>query len=164
MRSYTVQCERDESSTWVATVPELPGVVTQSRRLAGIPDLVRDAIELWLDDTKVQIEVELVIVGAEAAREAWAESRRLRADADEKAAESSKLARAAVADLSRQGLSMRDTALVLGVSFQRVSQLKADTAGAPPNPRGASKASAKKVPAKMKQKESKRAAARANSL
>jgi predicted RNase H-like HicB family nuclease len=135
MKTYTVQCERDESGTWVATVPELPGVVTQSRRLANIPDLVRDAIELWLDDTSVQIDLELVVVGAETARIAWDESRRLRADADEKAAESAKLARFAVADLSRLGLSMRDTAEVLGVSFQRVNQLKDDTKPKPATPR-----------------------------
>ena len=49
MRNCTAVAERDESGTWVVTVPELPGVVTQAKRLDRVHDLAADAIALWLN-------------------------------------------------------------------------------------------------------------------
>ncbi|MFO7591332.1 MAG: type II toxin-antitoxin system HicB family antitoxin [Acidimicrobiia bacterium] len=59
MKTYTAVCERDESGTWVITVPKLRGVVTQSRRLDKAVALAADAIALWLNTTADQVNVEL---------------------------------------------------------------------------------------------------------
>jgi len=33
MKTYAVRCEWDSTGWWVVTVPELPGAVSQARRL-----------------------------------------------------------------------------------------------------------------------------------
>lgn len=143
---YTARCERDETGWWVVTVAKLPGVVTQARSLVHARDRTREAIALWLDVAKSAVAVELDIVGAEDARSEWADGRRdLQRGTELREAGSAKT-RDAVRKLLAQGLSVRDTAVVLDVSPARVQQLAASraTANKVAAKRSSTKATAKK--------------------
>jgi DNA-directed RNA polymerase specialized sigma24 family protein len=97
--------------------------VTQSRNLAGAEQMVRDYIETLTDhDTADDVVIIRPEVGsgldeaAEAAREAISEAEHALRTA---AARSRQVAR----QLSEEGLSGKDIAIILHVSAQRVSQL-----------------------------------------
>lgn len=49
MRDYLVVYQQSPDGWIVATVPELPGAVTQGRTMAEARENIRDAIELILD-------------------------------------------------------------------------------------------------------------------
>ncbi|WP_137725660.1 type II toxin-antitoxin system HicB family antitoxin [Prescottella subtropica] len=120
----TAHATRD-GSWWVVEVPEVDGAFTQARRLDQISAMVADAVALLegipAADVDVTLDVDLGDPGVlEEARRARAQVEAA-ARAQEDAARAS---RAAVAHLRhRTKLSVRDTAVVLGVSPQRVSQL-----------------------------------------
>ena len=46
MKTYTVLVERDEAGWWAVRVLELPGVLTQARRLDQVEKFAREAIDL----------------------------------------------------------------------------------------------------------------------
>jgi predicted RNase H-like HicB family nuclease len=120
---YTATAERT-GKWWALSVPEIPGVHTQVRRLDLASAMVREAIALMLDvpedsfdvrilsafDTKVTAVVENLELARDEARLA---EKRLAA-----------ATRQTVRVLTTQeGLTVRDAGVVMGVSFQRVSQV-----------------------------------------
>lgn len=122
---YRVRAVRS-GSWWAITVPELPGVFSQARRLDQVETMAREAIALMLDvdaDQIGRIEVEVVpplraaaLIGTmndalETAREATETAASARREA-------AKVLRA-------DGLPMRDVGRLLGLSHQRVSQILA---------------------------------------
>ena len=105
--------------SWIA-VPAVGGV-TQARRLDQLPYLVADVVMvltgLELDPAEVELEVEFP--GA-------AEAAAVRAARSQVSGAERELAartRLAVLALRRQGVSLRDIATMVGVSFQRVHQI-----------------------------------------
>lgn len=111
---------------WAVTVPEVDGAFTQARRLDQIPTMVADAVQL-LDGTPAEdIDVELDIDLGEhqdalhAARRARTQSAAAAAAQDQAADDS----RAVVARLRALGLTIRDIAVILDISPQRVWQLE----------------------------------------
>jgi predicted RNase H-like HicB family nuclease len=125
MDRYTVRYERDPSGWWIVTIPEIQGCRTQGRSIAEGRRRIREAMALFIDESAaeqatlvddvrlprdVMRQIRLV-----AAKRALAE--RVRENAGE-------VTRAAVNQLTGQaGLSVRDAAEMLGLSFQRVQQL-----------------------------------------
>ena len=108
---------------WAVEVPEVPGARTQSRTAAGVAAMAQEVVALLLDvdQSTVEIDVEFTLpddLGSQIAQAhvLQEEAARLR---DAAAAASRTTARALVA----AGLSQKDAAEVLGVSFQRVHQL-----------------------------------------
>ncbi len=94
--------------------------VTQSRTLAGAEGMVRDYITDDVDNVaSVEIRIKCQVPGAEDAAEVRAELAETTAALHRAAARSRRIAHA----LKNQGISGTDTAFVLGVSPQRVSQL-----------------------------------------
>ena len=122
MKTYTAVAKRDESGTWVITVPKLRGVVTQTRRLDKAEALVTDAIALWLDKEPSTFEVNLEVRFPEEEAVGAAIAKRLQAEALQHEAATA-LQRAAVLLTGPLQFSMRDASVVLGVSHQRVQQL-----------------------------------------
>ncbi|MGH3546489.1 MAG: hypothetical protein ACRDPW_11290 [Mycobacteriales bacterium] len=124
MKTYRVVAERD-GNWWGLEVPEIPGTFSQARRLDQVEVTIRDAISLMLevpeDSFGVEIDVQLPT-------DELAELRALKA-AQAKAvaaqAESSERARTMVARMRAEGLTIRDIGQVVGLSYQRVSQLAA---------------------------------------
>jgi predicted RNase H-like HicB family nuclease/predicted XRE-type DNA-binding protein len=123
---YTVRFERDaDSGWWVVTVPEIQGCLTQGRSIAEGRRRIREAMALFIDeseaeratlidDVRLPPGVRRQVRQVAAVRE---RAERLRTQAQD-------VTRAAVSDLTRRaGLSVRDAAEMLGISFQRVQQL-----------------------------------------
>lgn len=128
---YTASCERS-GRWWAVHVPEVPGVFTQARRLDQVESIVRDALALFLgvpaDSFDLRIEVELP--------DDWAVSvdrmQKLRHDAEMLQDQAGAAAAEAVEKLIGEGgLSVRDAGRVLGLSFQRIAQLRPQRSKAP---------------------------------
>jgi predicted RNase H-like HicB family nuclease len=124
MRRFTVRYERDEGGWWVATVPRLRGCHTQGRTLDEARRRVREAMALFIEDAEsVEIrdqirlpkDVQRTIRRVAEVRRTAAKLRKQSAGALEKA----------VDQLSRRlNLSTRDQADLLGLSHQRIQQIK----------------------------------------
>jgi predicted RNase H-like HicB family nuclease len=125
-KSYTVQFTRDvEPGWWVVRVPEVQGCLTQARSIAEGRRRIREALALFIDEAEAE-QANLV----NDVRLPPAVLRRVRAVAAqrEKAKKMREKAqdatRAVVNQLTRRaGLSVRDAAEMLGISYQRVQQL-----------------------------------------
>lgn len=106
---------------WVVVVPDIKGLVTQTRRLDQIPDMVRDAAELLDGIPPASLEVEVVpdVPHREAAEHARELADRARATQEE----ASRAMRQAARSLADDGLTVRDIGGMLDVSFQRAQKL-----------------------------------------
>jgi predicted RNase H-like HicB family nuclease len=126
MMTYAVRCGWDSTGWWVVTVPELPGAVSQARRLNQVAGDVAEVVELMTGEKPgtYAIEIETVYPGAAgaAAREAVA----LR-QAEEIGTAASDAVRNAVLALRSKGLTLRDSATLAGVSCQRAQQIERST-------------------------------------
>ncbi len=134
-KTYLAEVERDESGEWIGIVPSLRGVHTHARTLTKLRGYLEDAIVLWLEAERVeageshpsvdraQINVELDVRLPARARRAAATARRSRDRARTAEADAADATLAAVRELSAAGLTLRDSAEVLGLSHQRVDQL-----------------------------------------
>lgn len=126
VRLYPARVFRD-SELWVIEVPELD-VVSQSRHLAGAEREARELVAVWLDVPIEQVTVTMDYSAVDP--EAWrlvTEARSTQATADEMIRSAAVTRRKAARRLVRDnGLSLRDAAAVLGVTFARVQQLVND--------------------------------------
>lgn len=123
VRIYHVEVFRD-SGLWIIECPEID-VVSQSSTLANAERSARDLIAVWLDIPleSVAVEVDYSRIDPDAvalAESARTEAREAEAMASRAASSWREAARALV---RRDGLSLRDAAAVLGVSYGRVQQL-----------------------------------------
>lgn len=115
--------ERGTGPVWVFQCEEFPGAISESRRLADAYRLMPEAISFVADvePSDVEIDLELQLPGdlmneLTNARSAVRELEKIQA-------ETAALSRSAVRRLVESGLTGTDTATMLGVSPQRVSQL-----------------------------------------
>lgn len=125
MSKFTVTAERGAGGrVWVFQCVEHPGAISQGRKLAEADDLMREAIAFVAEVDPGEVEIELdVQLPAEVKVEILETRQRveqLEEIQQEVAAASRALAYSLVHD---QGLTGVDTAKILGVSEQRVSQL-----------------------------------------
>lgn len=120
----TARYRRDRDRFWVVELAGEARVHSYGRTLAKARANIIDAAALWYrtdrDDLVVVDDVEL----PEEVTAAVARARHERADAETATARAALSARAAAAGLVESaGLSVRDAAELLGVSYQRVHQL-----------------------------------------
>jgi hypothetical protein len=120
--TYTANCRR-EPGWWVATVDELDGIATQARRLDLLEVAVRGLIAAWLDTDENSFEVHLVPQLDETIADQIERARQARQEADRLSSTAAEAVRAAAAELSAQGMPIRDIGRILGVSHQRAAQL-----------------------------------------
>jgi predicted RNase H-like HicB family nuclease len=127
-KRYTVRYELDESGTWVATIPKLPGCVTQGRSIAQARKRVREALAAYTGDARSAKAAELVddidvnALGSEHA-ELVGQVQRERAELEAKKQAALRSTARAARKLAKAGLSVRDVGELLGLSHQRVQQL-----------------------------------------
>jgi len=125
VKTYRVRCEWDDTRWWVVTVPDIPGAITQARRLDQVEKDVAEVIELMTGETPgtyaIELDWEAPAGGALAKR-----AQRARADADRKAEEAAEATKAAARALRKAGFSYRDIGTMIGVSYQRAQQLLHD--------------------------------------
>ena len=121
VKTYRVNVTRD-GKFWHIRVPEL-NRSTQARRYKDVSLMAIDLIEIMtglaVKDFDLHIEMQL----PSDVQDHLTRSEKLRAEAERKNSEAAKEKRAAVRALLAQGLSQREAGELLGMSFQRVSQL-----------------------------------------
>lgn len=126
MAKYLVTYERDEGGWWIAELRGVPGINSDGRTVADARRRVREALSLAVGDEAAERaelvdDVRLPADLKRAVRRAVV----TRAKADKLQAAAQEATRTLVKELTRRyGLSVRDAADLLGVSHQRVQQLK----------------------------------------
>lgn len=126
MTTYRVRARR-WSRGWEL---HIDGVgVTQSRSLSGAEEMVRDYISLDLGVQPDSFDVVITPEVGDGMDEAVAAVRSKIREAEQAQAQAAERSRALVRQLTAKGLSGKDTAKVLGVSPQRVSQLLKSSTG-----------------------------------
>jgi predicted RNase H-like HicB family nuclease len=125
-KRYTVRFDRDaESGWWVVRVSEIPGCLTQGRSIAEGRRRIREAMSLFIDEAEAEQAVLVDDVRLPpAVRNQIRRAATVRERAERLRAKAQEATRAAVNQLTGEaGLSVRDAAEMLGISFQRVQQL-----------------------------------------
>lgn len=124
--TYRVVVTREDGA-WLADVPELDGAHTFARSLAGLDRGAREVIVLAADlpdDAMAGLQLHYEFRTGDPDVDATAaDVRALRAQAEDLATTATRRTAEAARQLVARGLSVRDTAIVLGISPQRVSQL-----------------------------------------
>jgi predicted RNase H-like HicB family nuclease len=122
MKEYRAVFERDETGTWLARVPSIPGCHTYGRTLEQARTRLREALGLWITQPDaVRIEEDIVLPSE--LKAAVRRSRRTRERAEREQEHAQKETRAAATALVGDGVSLRDAGELLGLSHQRVQQL-----------------------------------------
>jgi predicted RNase H-like HicB family nuclease len=124
MTTYTAQAQRS-GEWWAISVPEVPGVFSQAKRLDRVADTARDAIALFLDVPPASFDVSVEPVVASELQGELEKLKQLRAESDRAAADYAAQMRSFVARTATE-LSQRDVAALVMVSFQRINQILAE--------------------------------------
>jgi predicted RNase H-like HicB family nuclease len=123
---YLAEYVRDNNDTWFVKAPEVSGAHSHGRTLSRARENIREAVGLVLDVAEDSFEiVDRVQLPADI-RRLVDSARELRVEADELQQFAAEATADVVKTLSfgRHPLSLRDTAQLLGISFQRVQQLR----------------------------------------
>lgn len=108
---------------WAIEVPEVPGVFTQAKRLDKVAAVVADAVSLMEGVDAQSVEVAIAPQLRTEVRRDVEKALRLKRAAAVAADEASTQLRSATAEVLAEGLSVRDAAVLLELSPQRISQL-----------------------------------------
>lgn len=123
MTTYRVEVTR-EGKWWMVAIPELDGL-TQARRLGETELMAREYIAVTkgvpLDEVAVEVSLSVGEVTDAGARAA--EIRREREQAAELEARALAESKRLAHDLANEQVPVRDIGEILGVTFQRASQL-----------------------------------------
>ena len=142
MDQFTVRYERDPSGWWIVTIPEIQGCRTQGRSIAEGRRRIREAMALFIDEAAA--EQATLVDDVRLPRDVMRQIRLVAAQRAlaERVRENVKdVTRAAVHQLTRRaGLSVRDAAEMLGISYQRVQQLAGGGSAHLPRPGRAARA------------------------
>lgn len=123
-RRYAVKYERDESGWWIASVPSVKGCHTQGRTIEEARRRIREALGLFVDHANRAMLLDRIEMPADV-RRALESYRKLSSKATETERHASDAARKAVRLLgTRLRVSTRDAGTLLGLSHQRVHQLR----------------------------------------
>lgn len=117
---------RWEDPFWVAVVDGVPGGATEVRRLPALDGEVRDLVSALLDVDPAALELRYdyqLVGGAGAALSAYATAKQALATAT-RTVEHEQVAVAR--ELQAAGVSLRGSAVLMGLSHQRVQQILAD--------------------------------------
>lgn len=127
MSTYKVVYQRDESGSWIAEVPSVPGCHSYGRTIEQARERVRDALDLWVRDAGSAYLVDDVRLPSRlraSVKRAHAERKK----AEQQHERAQRTAAQAATELTRDlRVSLRDAGEVLGLSRQRIQQLTART-------------------------------------
>ncbi len=123
---YRAVLAPDDNGSWFVSVPDVPGAFSHGRTLAKARSNIREAVALALDVPEESVEIRPEIQLSEEVKQLVDAARSTRTQAEEATRRAAAATEQAVAALStdRQRLSLRDAAEIVGVSFQRVQQLR----------------------------------------
>lgn len=117
---YTAVCTAEDGD-WVVSFPDLAQVNTWAPNLRKAAKYAREAVAVWFDVPIEQVTINLVI---DSAADEIAAARQKREAAELANAEAAAATQAVVLRLAGLGLPDRDVATVIGLSHQRVHQLR----------------------------------------
>jgi predicted RNase H-like HicB family nuclease len=120
--TYTAAARRD-GRWWFVRVLQVPGAVTQARRLDQVEAMAREVVSLLLEVDPNDFDLDVQAAIPDELRAELSRARELQRQAERAQAEAATLVREVARKLREQGLTMADVGAVLGVSFQRASQL-----------------------------------------
>jgi predicted RNase H-like HicB family nuclease len=126
--TYTVTAQRD-GRWWFVRVAEVAGAITQARRLDQVEAMAREVISLLLEVAPDSFDLEIRPMIPDEVRAELARARDLQRAAARTQTEAAVLVRDVAHKLRAQGMTVADVGTVLGVSFQRASQLLGRHAG-----------------------------------
>jgi predicted RNase H-like HicB family nuclease len=124
MANYTITYDRDESGAWIAQVRGVREAHSYGRTIEQARERVREALSLWRTNAETAEFLDDIHLPREASGlvKAFIDARK-RADKEQlRAQQSARTAAHALTD--RWNYSLRDAGEVLGVSRQRVKQIK----------------------------------------
>lgn len=116
---YHVEVKRD-GRFWHIRVPEVDRV-TQARKYSEVEEMARDLIEVMTGDSNPSLSIKVQLPAP--VRRNLDHAARLVRESEAAKAAAAKARREAVRELVDSGMSQREAAEVLGMSFQRVNQL-----------------------------------------
>lgn len=120
--TYTAITEQGDD-WWVIQLEEYPEIITQTRRLDQIPDMVRDALTLFPEITKDPENATIVIQVQGEVEELAKQARELDQQAKKLQEQASNCMRDTVQKLVEHGLKLRDIGTLLNISSHRVQKL-----------------------------------------
>ena len=124
MKGYTVRYERDEGGWWVATVPRIRSCHTQGRTLDEARRRIREALALFIDNAE-RVELRDEIELPNDVQKTLRKVAEYRHDVEKLQKQSAGVLEKAIKQLTeRLKLSTRDQADLLGLSHQRIHQIK----------------------------------------
>ena len=121
---YEVLASRDGDS-WLLRVPAVDRS-TQALRLDQAEEMARDLIAIMTNRPSDSFDVEITTRLDPELSDLLSQVARAKSEAKERQEEASRLQRQAVRALTESGLTVRDTGRLLGLTHQRVAQLRAD--------------------------------------
>jgi predicted RNase H-like HicB family nuclease len=125
MSTYKVVYKRDESGSWIANVPSVPGCHSYGRTIEQARDRIREALDLWVRDASTAYLVDDVRLPSRL-RATVKRARVARKKAEQQQERAQRTAARAATELTRDWrVSLRDAGEVLGLSRQRIQQLTA---------------------------------------
>ncbi|GAB3057652.1 hypothetical protein [Sediminivirga luteola] len=122
MTRYTVTATRT-GRWWALQCDEVPGALSQAVSLEEAERIMPEAIAYVAGVPEDQVEVTIVPVIPDEARDHMEAAKRLREESARANRAAAEEARQAARALRASGLSVRDTGYALGVSKQRAAQL-----------------------------------------
>ena len=111
---------------WNAQIEEpRKQVITEAKRLDRLEEMARDAVATALNTSKEEVRVDVHVHVDDETDAAVSQARELSAQAAVAMREAGTLNRHVAHQLKSRGLSARDSARIMGISPQRISQLLA---------------------------------------
>ena len=121
-KRYPITVTRD-GNWWFIEVPGVQGGYTQARRLDQVEAATRDLLATLLDSPPDSFEIQVTVEWPAKLRAAGEKAIKARKGADLAQNRASTEMRRAATAAAEAGFTVRDVAVLLGVSPQRISQL-----------------------------------------
>lgn len=125
MKTYRVEAHWDEG-WWGLYVPEVPGALSQVKRLEQAEDWIREPLGWMLDVPEDSFDFEIVPEIEDWHGLDWVEVRQRRQAAETELAAAREQQRLVVEQMREKGMSMRDIGALLDISYQRAAQVAAE--------------------------------------
>ncbi|XAS73060.1 hypothetical protein VUN82_04175 [Micrococcaceae bacterium Sec5.1] len=108
---------------WAIEVPEIQGLYTQAKRLEQVETMVKDAAALMTGRPETDFVVEVIPEVDKSTMEAVEAANEYAKQAAEMQRKATEQARFAATAMKASGMTVRDIGSIMGVSFQRASQI-----------------------------------------
>jgi predicted RNase H-like HicB family nuclease len=126
MHTYTARLEQERDGRWSIELEEEPRVHTWGKTVDQALGRMKEAAAMWFDTDEDTIALIPRPVLPKTTGRTVDQARQAREKARAADRDAIEQTRKAAAALTARGISMRDTAAILGISHQRVHQLLAD--------------------------------------